>query len=121
MKELLSLIILFIVGCAAIPISGSDKIRVTRNNSVVEGCSYIGMVKGVDRYNGGTLGQGIAEDNARILLRNNAVSMGADTILLSSTSTTMGGALAEGEAYRCIKKSYVEDSWGDWRNPAKGY
>lgn len=115
MRALLSLHFLFLTACSAIPLDGSEKVRMTTNNSVVNQCRYIGMVEGVERGYGGALGQGLAEDNARILLRNEAVLLGADTIFISTSSTNVGGSLIAGEAYRCIKQRYTSDKWGDWR------
>jgi len=105
---------IFVGACSSIPIDGSERIRITNNQSVIKDCKYIGMVKGVDRFNGGTLGQGIAEDNARVLIRNDAFLVGADTILLTSTSTNTGGSLIEGEGYQCVNLSSGQGEWGGW-------
>ena len=48
--------------------------------------------------NGGTMGQGAAEENANRRLRNNAAKMGADTIFGTSTTNT-SGSVQRGEAY----------------------
>lgn len=81
--------------------SAGEKVRITSNPDVVKPCKFIGEVKGVDRMNGGTMGQGAAEENANRRLRNNAAAMGADTVFIGTTATNTSGSVQRGEAYVC--------------------
>ena len=69
--------------------SVSHGVRVTRNAADVERCKHIGAVQSVPPYSLP------GEDMERI--RNRAVAIGADTVLLD----TLRGEAASGIAYRC--------------------
>jgi hypothetical protein len=98
--------VLVVVGCLAGCVTTrltptGEKVRVTSNPETVRGCTFLGAVKGADHMNGGIAGQGAAEENANRRLRNAAASMGADTVLIVTATTGMGGSTVRGEGYRC--------------------
>jgi uncharacterized protein YbjQ (UPF0145 family) len=76
-------------------------VRITSNPDVVRPCKFIGEVTGADRMNGGTMGQGAAEENANRRLRNNAAAMGANTVFVGVSTTNTSGSVQRGEAYQC--------------------
>ena len=80
---------------------GGQKVRITSNPDVVRPCKFIGEVTGADRMNGGTMGQGAAEENANRRLRNNAAAIGADTVFVGLSTTNTSGSVQRGEAYKC--------------------
>lgn len=88
------------IGCATVTPAG-QKVRVTANPEVVRGCKYIGEVKGSDRMWGGLAGQGIAEDNAVIRLKNKDAAMGGNVVLMTVASTNTSGSSQRGEAHFC--------------------
>ena len=79
------------------------KVRITTNAEVVKGCTFVGEVLGRDRMNGGMMGQSAAEENANRRIRNRAAEMGANVVLLATSTTTMSGSTQRGEAYRCTE------------------
>ena len=91
---------LLAIGCATLTAAG-QKVRVTANSEVVRGCRYIGEVKGSERFFGGLSGQGIAEDNAVIRLKNRAAEMGGNVVLMTTATTNTSGSSQRGEAYAC--------------------
>ena len=91
-----------LAGCVTTRLTPTGRnVRVTSNPEAVHGCTFLGAVKGADHMNGGIVGQGAAEENANRRLRNAAALMGADTVLLVTATTGMGGSTVRGEAYRC--------------------
>lgn len=100
-RRLVALVlVLLCVGCTSLTPAGS-RVRVTSNNEAVHGCTLLGEVKGADHMWGGVAGQGIAENNAWNELKNRAAAMGADTVLMVTSSTGFSGSRQIGEAYRC--------------------
>jgi uncharacterized protein YbjQ (UPF0145 family) len=94
--------ILVFSGCVTTDLNpGAEKVRITSNPEVVRGCKFVGEVTGADRMNGGTMGQGAAEENANRRLRNNAAAMGADTVFVGVSTTNTSGSVQRGEAYQC--------------------
>jgi len=89
-----------LVSCTSLTPAG-QRVRVTSNADATRGCVLLGEVKGADRMWGGYAGQGIAENNAWNELKNRAAAMGADTVLLVTSSTGFSSSRAIGEAYRC--------------------
>lgn len=89
-------------GCVTTTLtSAGEKVRFTSNPDVVRPCKYLGEVTGADRMNGGTMGQGAAEENANRRLRNNAAQMGGDTVFVSTSTTNTSGSVQRGEAFKC--------------------
>jgi outer membrane lipoprotein SlyB len=82
------LIAITLCGCASSS-SVSHGVRVTRNSADVERCKHIGAVQSVPPYSLP------GEDLERI--RNRAVAIGADTVLLNTSRRDA----ASGVAYRC--------------------
>jgi uncharacterized protein YbjQ (UPF0145 family) len=80
------------------------RVRVTSNPEAVHGCTLVGEVKGADHMNGGLLGQGAAQETAMRELKNRAAAMGADTVLMVTSTTNTSGSVQLGEGYRCTAK-----------------
>jgi hypothetical protein len=78
-----------------------EQVRVTSNPEAVRGCNLVGPVQGGDGMNGGMAGQRAAEENANRELRNRAAEMGANVVLLTTSTTGFSGATQRGEAYSC--------------------
>jgi len=76
-------------------------VRVTANPEAIQGCELKGAVTGGDGLNGGITGQRAAEENANRELRNRAAEMGANVVLLTTSTTGFSGATQRGEAYLC--------------------
>jgi hypothetical protein len=94
--------ILALIGCVTTTVTGAGaKVRVTSNPESVRGCKPLGNVKGSDHWNGGTMGQGFAEESATNELRNNTAAMGGNTVLMVRSTTNTSGSTQLGEAYSC--------------------
>jgi hypothetical protein len=92
---------LFLGACVSTKLApGADAVRVTANTEAVKGCRFVKEVKGADHWNGGVL-SGKAEENANRQLKNEAVSAGANVVLVTSSSTGHNGSDQRGEAYAC--------------------
>ena len=96
-------ILILAVGCATAE-GNAAKVRITSNQFAVKDCRFIGNVEGDEHGWGGTMGQGIAENNATVYMRNRANAMGADTILMVRSATNTSGSNQLGEAYDCSSK-----------------
>lgn len=88
--------------CATLTPSGA-RVRITTNPETIRGCEFVGEVVGKDRMWGGTGGQGVAQDNAEIRVKNQAAEMGANVVFLNTATTNTSGSRQRGEAYRCSK------------------
>jgi hypothetical protein len=89
-----------LVACVATLTPAGSVVRVTANPEAVRGCRVVGEVRGSDRLQGGALADA-AERNADAQLRNAAGALGANVVLLSSSSTDRSGSTVRGEAYAC--------------------
>ena len=102
MRISVALLSILLTGCITTRLSPEGaQVRVTANPNAVEGCELLGEVSGGDRLNGGALGAGAAEKNARAKMQNRAAEMGANVVLISGSSSGIGGASMFGEAYAC--------------------
>lgn len=91
-----------LTGCVTTRLSPeAERVRVTSNPEAVKGCTLLGPIDASDRINGGIAGQMAAEENAQRRLRNKAAEMGANTVLLATSTTGMSGSRARGDAYAC--------------------
>jgi uncharacterized protein YbjQ (UPF0145 family) len=95
-----TLLLTLLTACTTLS-PAAEHVRVTANPEAVHGCALLGEVKGADRMWGGAFGQGVAESNAWNELKNRAAAMGADTVLMVTSSTGFSGSRQIGEAYRC--------------------
>lgn len=94
--------LLLAAGCVTTQLTpAAERVRVTSNAAALKECKLIGNVDASDRMNGGMLGQMAAEENASRRLRNKAAEMGANTVLLVSSTTGMSGSRSRAEAYAC--------------------
>lgn len=104
MKNLIPLAVLLVLaGCTSLTPAG-QQVRVTENDTVVQGCEYLGSVRASDRLNGGLVGAATAENNVEKRLQNQAAEKGGDTVLMKVHDAGMSGASARGEVYRCAGK-----------------
>lgn len=78
-----------------------ERVRVTSNAEAAKGCRLIGDIDASDRMNGGAMGQMAAEENTQRRLKNKAAEMGANLVLLTTSTTGTSGSRARGEAYSC--------------------
>jgi len=77
-----------------------DGVRVTDDDERVEGCEYLGEVKGKSGW-GGALAQNVGEEKAYKHLKRNAWEMGGNTVLLLFGRSGWGGSKFRGEVYLC--------------------
>lgn len=104
MKKLVAIVALVsLAGCTSLTPAG-QQVRVTENDTVVQGCEYLGSVRASDRLNGGLVGASTAENNVEKRLQNQAAEKGGDTVLMKVHDAGMSGASARGEVYRCAGK-----------------
>lgn len=102
MRRLTLPVLLLVTSCAYAKLDPAARdVRVTSNTDAVRGCTLKGEVTGADALNGGLVGQGAAEKNAMVKLRNEAAKIGANVVLLSTGSTNFSGSRYRGEAYAC--------------------
>lgn len=98
--------VIAVAGCVTTQLTpGGQRVRVTPNPDVVRGCTYLGPIESSDLMNGGMIGQSAAEENANRRLRNDAAKMGANVVLVSTSTTTTSGSRVRGEAYGCPESS----------------
>jgi len=89
-------------GCVHVQLTPEgERVRVTNNPEAVKGCRLVGPVDASDRLNGGMAGQMAAEENAQRTLRNKTAEMGANVVLLATSTTGTSGSRVRGEAYAC--------------------
>jgi len=94
--------LLLLTACATQHLTASGAaVRITINPEVVKGCKFVGDVHGSDHWNGGLVGQGVAEDDARTEAQNKAAEMGGNVVLIQKSDTNRSGAEFRGEAYLC--------------------
>jgi len=93
---------IMLAGCVHVQLTPEgEKVRVTSNADAVKGCKLMGNVDASDRMNGGIAGQMAAEENAQRTLKNKTAAMGANVVLVSTSTTGMSGSRVRGEAYAC--------------------
>jgi hypothetical protein len=105
MKKSLSLLLtagalLLIGGCAHTPEAPPREVRFVTEREMVNGCVNLGRVTGSSAY-GGISGQQLGKVRAEAEMRDNAARLGADVVLVHSSSGGFWGADSSGDAYRC--------------------
>ncbi len=105
MKKSLSLFmvagaLLWIGGCAHAPAVVSHEVRFVTDRELVNGCTHLGRVSGSSSF-GGISAQQLGKARAEAEMRDKAERMGADILLIESSSGGFFGASAAGDAYRC--------------------
>lgn len=101
MKTLaICILTLTLIGCGSLPLNGQGASVTVRND--VTGCSYLGPVTGSNRMMSVQSPSKEMQD-AINSLRNNAGALGADSVKITSTHTSIDGASVIGNAYRCVK------------------
>jgi len=102
MKSLALFGLLFVAACVTTKLTpAAERVRVTSNAAALKDCKLVGNVDASDRMNGGMMGQMAAEENTSRRLRNKAADMGANTVLLVSSTTGMSGSRSRAEVYSC--------------------
>lgn len=93
---------LLIGGCGTPTLSPEAvAVRITANPEAVRGCTLMGEVRGKSNW-GGLLYQKAGEERARGGLRNAAVALGANVVLIETALTGFSGSKIRGEAYWCV-------------------
>ena len=91
------------LGCTTAMVKGAEKIRVTANPEIVHGCTYLGEAKAQSNQAGmwGAAGAEKDEENVRTMLRNEALKMGGNIVLLQTSHATGPSLIYRGEVYHC--------------------
>ena len=95
--------VLLVLGCVTTKLSPeAEVVRLTSNPEVVRECRFLREIAGIstNRQDGGS--PILREAAARASLRNNAVAIGADVVLVAG-AMAVGAVVStqRGEAYRC--------------------
>ena len=91
--------VLPLTGCMTTTTAQGQQVRVTTDPTAVKGCTFIAEVTG--KTPGIPIGSyANDEKNADTAIRNNAGALGANVVLLAST-TGDNVIVKRGEAYRC--------------------
>lgn len=113
----------FALSCAT-PVSHQGRdVRVVKDIQFVEGCDHVTSVDSSSSW-GGFAATGVAYTSAMNQLKNQAADAGANVILISTLSNTMGGTNMSGEAFNCISSQFQgqEESGGERQAlPPKGW
>ena len=92
--------LLLAAGCAHTPEAPPREVRFVMERELVNGCVNLGRVTGSSAY-GGISGQQLGKVRAEAEMRGNAARLGADTVLVHSSSGGFWGADSSGDAYKC--------------------
>jgi hypothetical protein len=92
------------VGCGHTPSRSSREVRFVMERDQVNGCTFLGRVTGSSSF-GGISGQKLGKVRAEAEMRDKGVRMGADVILVHSSTGGFFGADSSGDAYRCLGRA----------------
>lgn len=93
---------LLLTGCHNVRLTPeAEAVRVIRDAAQVSRCRFLSDVESSDRLSGGVLYREKAEENAYKILKQKSAKLGANTVLLSSSSSGYQGAGMKGKAYAC--------------------
>jgi Domain of unknown function (DUF4156) len=79
----------------------AEAVRVLRDASQVSRCRFVDDVESSDRLSGGLINREKAEENAYKILKQKTAKLGANTVLISSSTSGYQGAGMKGKAYAC--------------------
>ena len=79
----------------------AEAVRVIRDASQISRCRFISDVESSDRLSGGMINREKAEDNAYKILKQKSAKLGANTVLVSTSTSGYQGAGMKGKAYTC--------------------
>lgn len=79
----------------------AQAVRVLRDRTQVSRCRFISDVESSDRLSGGMINREKAEDNAYKILKQKSAQLGANTVLVSTSTSGYQGAGMKGKAYAC--------------------
>lgn len=79
----------------------AEAVRVLREPSQVSRCRFVDDVVSSDRLSGGLINREKAEENAYKILKQKTAKLGANTVLISSSTSGYQGAGLKGKAYAC--------------------
>ena len=105
-RQLLTLMIttgaLALAACHTVQLSPqAEAVRVLRDASQVSRCRFVDDVVSSDRLSGGLINREKAEENAYKILKQKTAKLGANTVLISSSTSGYQGAGMKGKAYSC--------------------
>jgi hypothetical protein len=96
------LTVVLLAGCRTARLTPrAESVRVTLNRDEVKGCRLVGNVEGSTTRYFVFPGKGAAAEDVRRQLRDEAAKMGANVIVVSSSTTGNTSSRARGEAYAC--------------------
>ena len=91
-----------IAGCHNVKLTpDAEAVRVIRDASQVTRCRFVKDVESSDRLSGGLINRDLAEENAYKILKQKTAKLGANTVLLSNSTSGYQGAALKGKAYTC--------------------
>jgi hypothetical protein len=79
----------------------AEAVRVIRDASQVTRCRFVDDVVSSDRLSGGLVNRDLAEENAYKILKQKTAKLGANTVLVSASTSGIQGAGLKGKAYAC--------------------
>ena len=79
----------------------AEAVRVLREPSQVSRCRFVDDVVSSDRLSGGLINREKAEENAYKILKQKTAKLGANTVLISKSTSGYQGAGMKGKAYSC--------------------
>jgi Domain of unknown function (DUF4156) len=93
---------LVVAGCHRVSLSPAEEaVRVIRDAGQVSRCRFVKDVESSDRLSGGLVNREKAEENAYKILKQKTAKLGANTVLIATTSSGYAGAGMKGKAYAC--------------------
>ena len=79
----------------------AESVRVIRDAAQVSRCRFVDDVESSDRLSGGLINRELAEQNAYKILKQKTAKLGANTVLISGSTSGLQGAAMKGKAYAC--------------------
>lgn len=91
-----------VAGCARTRLAPqASRVRVTLNQDDVKGCRLIGSVEASRKRYLWFPGKGTSQESVSRQLRNDAAKVGANVVVLTSSTTGMTRSESRGQAYAC--------------------
>ena len=91
-----------VAGCARTRLAPqATRVRLTLNHDEVRGCRLIGSVEASRRRYLWFPGKGASQESVSRQLRNDAARLGANVVVLTSSTTGMTRSESRGQAYVC--------------------
>jgi Domain of unknown function (DUF4156) len=91
-----------VAGCHNVKLTPqAEAVRVLRDPTQVTRCRFVDDVVSSDRLSGGLINRELAEENAYKILKQKTAKLGANTVLVSASTSGIQGAGMKGKAYQC--------------------